>query len=645
MGRYVAALDFGTANSGVIWGPDSEEITSRFQFVNKTGGYAKTRTVILVRRSTMREISARRKIPDNIAIYGVSGGNTNGGADVYFGFNGVNSESAGKAVKGDRSNWVLFEYFKTRLADVESSGNAEIEGSDGETYSLVAVIGLFIKCLKVLTEKHICEIESLVKVDFSEIRWAVTMPTIWKDSIHTKAALKEAIKIGIGVDCMLRLEPEGVAASFATMISPNQNPLNIPPGMRYLVVDCGGGTTDIVAHEVQHDGRLEEMRRSGGKLLAGWDIDKRFWNLFAEKIAQGKIDDPYRQLVSDLQHDRTRYFQWLQLEGKWLRIKEQRLSLDYPDDETYEFEIPRWYQKWFENVCPALSENVEVDDDDVVSLKFTQKEIRDSVCAPVLDEIVSVAEEFAHGCQCRFDYVILAGGLSGLKFLQKGVQDMTARLGNGAKFLCEDSWKGHHECPGGSIMRGAAVLTVFGNMIQRIATRNYYYKLYIKLPSRRFVLWEALMALKGYYEKLGISEYKWTALSAEIERSLAGVGTASFDYYDKNGYLYVMAFVPICLKGFPAKLYVNDGVHRADWKDGMTTIHFYSSERTLSFDVGDRLDDVRDEGTLSVYCCGNKTVRIEIDFNESYQESTLEARVVNALGGETKMKIGFESKG
>lgn len=644
MGRYVAALDFGTANSGVIWGPDSEEITSRFQFVNKTGGYAKTRTVILVRRSTMREISARQAIPGDIAIYGVSGGSANSGADVYFGSNGVNSESASKAVKGDRSNWVLFEYFKTRLADVERSGNAEIEGSDGEKYSLVAVIGLFLKCLKAVTEKHICEIESLVRVDFSEIRWAVTMPTIWKDSIHTKMALREAIKIGIGMDCVLRLEPEGVAASFATMISPNQNPLNVPPGMRYLVVDCGGGTTDIVAHEVQPDGRLEEVRRSGGKLLAGWDIDQRFWNLFAEKIAQGKIDDPYRQLVFDLLHDRTRYFQWLQLEGKWLRIKEQRLSPDYPDDGTYEFEIPRWYQKWFENICPALSENVEVDDDDVVSLKFTQKEIRDYVCAPVLKEIVSVAEEFASGCQCRFDYVILAGGLSGLKFLQKSVQDMTTRLGNGAKFLCEDSWKGHHECPGGSIMRGAAVLTVFGNMIQRIATRNYYYKLYIKLPSREFDIRQALKVLKGYYEKLGISEYKWVNLSADIERSLAGVGTTSLDCYYKDGYMYVMAYVPICLKGFPAKLYVNDGVHRADWRDGLITIHFYSSDWTLSFDVRDRYDASRYEGALAVSCCGNKTVRIEIDFNESYQESAIEARVVNAIGEETTMKIGFESR-
>ena len=477
------------------------------------------------------------------------------------------------------------------------------------------------------------------------------MPTIWKDSIRAKTALKEAIKIGIGADCMLRLEPEGVAASFATMVSPGQNPLNMPPGMRYLVVDCGGGTTDIVAHEVQHGGRLEEMRRSGGKLLAGWDVDQRFWNLFAEKIALGKLDDPYRQLVSDLQHDRTKYFQWLRLEAEWLRIKEQRLILDYSDEETYEFVIPRWYQKWFENICPALSENVEVDDDDVVSLKFTQKEIRDNVCAPVLDEIVSVAEEFARGCQCRFDYVILAGGLSGLKFLQKGVLDMTARLGNGAKFLCEYSWKGNLECPGGSIMRGAAVLTVFGNMIQRIATRNYYYKLYIKIPAQSSVSGEALKGealktLKGYYEKLGISRYEWAALSADIERSLVGVGTASFDYYyDKNGCLYVMAFVPICLKGFPAKLYVNEGVHRADWQDGETTIHFYSSERTLSFDVRDRLDAVRDEGRLTVYCCGNKTVKIEIDFNESYQESTLEARVVNALGGETRMKIGFESRG
>ena len=38
----------------------------------------------------------------------------------------------------------------------------------------------------------------------------------------------------------------------------------LSPGTRYVVVDCGGGTVDITAHELLEGSRLKELQRASG---------------------------------------------------------------------------------------------------------------------------------------------------------------------------------------------------------------------------------------------------------------------------------------------------------------------------------------------------------------------------------------------
>ena len=643
MSRYVAALDFGTANSGVAWGPDNNDVTSRFHYVNSTGGYAKTRTALLVRKSLLSKIANCKRLEDGwamLASAAVYGASDSPDVDLYFGTVGM--EHAREAVRKEKDGWVLFEYFKMQLGKAKDAGNARIMGSDGTEWPLFIVIALFIRCLKVTAEKAIREIVSAEGVRFNpaeDVRWAVTIPTIWKDNGTPKDIMKTAIRLGLGDGYLLVLEPEGAAASLTTMIGSSRDPLSLSAGTRYLVVDCGGGTTDIVAHEVQPDGRAREIRQSDGKAVAGWDIDERFWRLFADKVSGGRIAKPYECLVDGLRHDESRYYDWLQLEKEWLKIKEEKLRWNSDDDYMYPFIAPPWYERWIGHHYRELVSNF----DDDGALYFTQREIRDVVCMPVVEQIISKAETFARSCGCTFNYVFLVGGLSALKFLQVRLDAMATRLGCPDKAICEANWKGTQMYVGGSIMRGAIMLMVFRKMIQRIATRNYYYRLYVKQPSGRFSKREAVETLKRYYDKLHMPEVEWGRLAVKIYGCVENVPEGEFDRKNENGQVYVNMYVPICLRGVPAGPYVNKNVHQIGGRGGKVVMHFYSSEDTLAFVTKHPDGRAKEEGTLEIPCKPRDSIDVEVDFNEAHQNA-LVAKLTNSDNESTDVTIQAESQ-
>ena len=643
MSRYVAALDFGTANSGVAWGPDNNDVTSRFHYVNSTGGYAKTRTALLVRKSLLDKIASSRWMEERLAMLSraaVYGASDNPDVDLYFGTMGV--EHAREAVRKEKDGWVFFEYFKMQVGKAGDAESARIKGSDGSEWPLSVVIALFIRCLKVTAEKAIHDVVSAQNVRFKpaeDVRWAVTIPTIWKDNGTPKDIMKAAIRLGLGDGYLLVLEPEGAAASLATMVVSNSDPLSLGAGTRYLVVDCGGGTTDIVAHEIQPDGRAREIRQSDGKAIAGWDMDERFWRLFADKVAGGRIANPFDRLIDDLRHDESRYYDWLQLEREWLKIKEEKLRWNSDDEYLYPFIVPPWYERWIGKHYGELADSF----DDDGAIYFTQKEIRDDVCMPVVEQIISKAETFARSCGCRFDYVFLVGGLSALKFLQVRFEAMATQLGCRKGAICEENWKGTQMFVGGSIMRGAIVLMVFRKMIQRITTRNYYYKLYVKLPSGRFSKQEAVEMLKKYYDMLHVSDAEWGQLAVKIYRSVEYVPDNCLDCRRENGQVYVNMYVPICLRGVPASVYVNRGVRRIDGMEGKVVMYFYSSKDSLFFVTKTPDSRVQEEGVLRIHCRAWDCIDVEVDFNEAHQD-TLVAKLTNSDNQTTVASIVTESQ-
>jgi hypothetical protein len=99
-----------------------------------------------------------------------------------------------------------------------------------------------------------------VKLEKREIKWVITVPAIWnntaKQIMRTAAAnagiadsiyLFFPIIILIFSDLILALEPEAAALYL-------QHKLKIiKEGKKYMIIDCGGGTVDMVFHEVDEN--------------------------------------------------------------------------------------------------------------------------------------------------------------------------------------------------------------------------------------------------------------------------------------------------------------------------------------------------------------------------------------------------------
>jgi hypothetical protein len=58
------------------------------------------------------------------------------------------------------------------------------------------------------------------------------------------------IQFGKFIDLVLALEAEAAALCCRQ----NKKEFQFKPGTKYMVVDCGGGTVDIVIHEIDKDG-------------------------------------------------------------------------------------------------------------------------------------------------------------------------------------------------------------------------------------------------------------------------------------------------------------------------------------------------------------------------------------------------------
>ncbi|CAG2224132.1 unnamed protein product [Mytilus edulis] len=68
-------------------------------------------------------------------------------------------------------------------------------------------------------------------------------------------------------------------------------------GSKYLVLDIGGGTVDVTAHEIQSDGTLKELYQASGGSWGGTTVDNEFKKLLitifgSEVIAETTTDYP-----------------------------------------------------------------------------------------------------------------------------------------------------------------------------------------------------------------------------------------------------------------------------------------------------------------------------------------------------------------
>ena len=318
-------------------------------------------------------------------------------------------------------------------------------GSDKKEYNLEKIITFFIKCLKIeFLSTH-------TELNCNTLKWGVTIPIIWDE--HEKSIMKTAASKALNQEPIFILEPEGAAISFSLQHYGNKDSANIRQNEYFLVIDCGGGTTDIVAQKLiveNQQAKYEELTSAKGRAKAGGDIDDKFWELLAEKLAtkERRLGTPLAEYVESFRKNNVAG--WHQMEQQWLSRKHNPASSD-----KIRFDFPRSYSIWLkENHQDAFN---AFDDDFGCTIIFSRQEIEEKVFKPVVDEIIAAAQESAQSVS-KLDYIFLAGGLSGLAYLQNAVKESFAKSHPGAQVLFEHYSDHATALPGGSIMRGAAVI-------------------------------------------------------------------------------------------------------------------------------------------------------------------------------------------
>lgn len=107
----------------------------------------------------------------------------------------------------------------------------------------------------------------------SDVRWCLTVPSIWSERSMDRMR-RAAVAAGLPDDpARLLLVPEpDAAALYCDVVGTTTHedhggrprPGLLRPGMRFLVLDCGGGTADLVSYQIGPDGSVEQLCRPSG---------------------------------------------------------------------------------------------------------------------------------------------------------------------------------------------------------------------------------------------------------------------------------------------------------------------------------------------------------------------------------------------
>ncbi len=636
--QYVAAIDFGTSGSGVVWGvanvAPGQEV--RFNIAHSPGNsnYAKSPTAMLVRKSLLSRLNSLGDRELNVIYNEFWNDRCNVcigdmAYQQYFRFEHPGRRNNGAAA----GEWVLFEQFKMALytsSDNRRRQRPTVRGSDGVEYDLEGIITLYLQCLKLTTFKHIRDNGVAFENMAQSIRWGITIPTIWGSA--EKGIMERAAEKALGSDeIIFLLEPEGAARSFE--LNPNLSQL-LKVGTTFMVVDCGGGTIDVVVHRIRPNLSFEEVIKERGNAMGGWEFDRRFFQLMAEKLAESIPEVPrdraYEMLIEQFYNDDPsgKY----ELDKAWEEKKRNN-----PEAGIAEFTIPGTYQRWFQSNYKVAAD--QLIDEFGFSLSFTADEIRRAfqpVISQIADLLVRAYNELrSRGGGDKLDYIFGAGGLIALPSIQACIQESTrtssfrAVRGNGfdaeRHCLFASNMRIEQTCAGGSIVMGAAHILVRKADIVRIARKYYYLKINLTVRGGRDRATIERRLQDYYQEKLQqiqAPENVRREIMEELARSFRRDFSESL-LQTNDGELQVLFLDPVVFKNMSIQNF--DGTYYPVNKlQNRLQFLFYSSEHILLFpkDEMDGLVKEEFEGSNSFEIEPNhreRGYRLTVDFNETQQ--------------------------
>ncbi|XP_062577564.1 heat shock 70 kDa protein 12A-like [Saccostrea cucullata] len=292
--KIIAAIDFGTTFSGYAYA-----MTSNKETIYTNRNWGQTQGFLLQKTPTCLLLKPN-------------------GEFAAFGFEAVSKYS--DLTEEDAAEHYYFDRFKMKLYDNKIlSTEIVVQDVNGKEQLAVDVFSQSLLFMKGHLLRQLAGAMGY-EPDLKTIRWVITVPAIWDE--NAKQFMREAAYKAELIDnthsnqLLIALEPEAASLTCRTIQAnsfinntDNQTPKpTFEPGTKYIVVDAGGGTIDIVAHKVRKDGKIRELFRATGGAWGGTVIDQQFINLlfriFGEefiKAFHSQFPKDYVELLQDFE--------------------------------------------------------------------------------------------------------------------------------------------------------------------------------------------------------------------------------------------------------------------------------------------------------------------------------------------------------
>ncbi|KAJ7191515.1 hypothetical protein O6H91_Y179200 [Diphasiastrum complanatum] len=288
-------------------------------------------------------------------------------------------------------------------------------------------------------------------IEKEDIQWCITVPAIWEeDAKRAMTDCSEMAGLVHGILCNDRscsphplkvaLEPE--AASIYCLMNVKDHKLS--KGDKFMVVDIGGGTVDLVIHQKTGLGsslKVKEVTCSTGLVCGGTFVDNDFWEFLENEVG----------CLTEVAGSDS--FIKLDIKKQWDSLKRS-----FDELSMFDLDIPSKLAEAWEDYdsrlgIPARSsyDAIELSYDDLQKFFY-----------PTVHKVLGLMEEsFIEG----LEVIMVVGGFSASPYMMKRIRE---KFGRRVRAIIRPP------NPGSAICCGAAVLGLGEEMIMsRIAKKTY----------------------------------------------------------------------------------------------------------------------------------------------------------------------------
>ncbi|KAK3591135.1 hypothetical protein CHS0354_040199 [Potamilus streckersoni] len=280
----------------------------------------------------------------------------------YFGFEA--EEFYSRLEAEEMENWYFFSRFKMTLFK-RKKYREDMKLEDIRGKKMIA-IDVFSAAIAFLRDHLLDRVRSQWKeIKDEDFLWVITVPAIWEDGARQfmwKAAIKahfwedcdgvkrfnhdafaqnDTKKEAISKQIMLALEPEAAALyckhlqlQLTRSEDGGASTASFAPGHRFLLMDLGGGTADMIAYEVLESGDLRQLTEPNGGAWGGILVDEAFWSLLKKHYGSEVINSFTTEERSDYL-EMQRFFELKKRSISLANTQETRLQLRSSLAKTY----------------------------------------------------------------------------------------------------------------------------------------------------------------------------------------------------------------------------------------------------------------------------------------------------------------------